>query len=115
MRIFAALMMAALLAACGGGRVDRIDSGVVTRLSSGPISRACNASDRKARNPRLCGCIQWVADQTLSGSDQRRSAKFFRDPQRAHDVWMSKSSSDDAFWDRYKRFSGSSERYCRGY
>ncbi|MFP7570201.1 hypothetical protein [Marivita sp. S2033] len=115
MRVVAAILTVTIVAGCGGGRVDRIDSAAVTRLASGPISRACNASDRKARNPRLCGCIQSVANQSLSGGDQRKAAKFFKDPQRAHDVWMSKTTSDDAFWERYKVFSSRSEQYCRGY
>jgi hypothetical protein len=108
-------MVLALLAGCGGNRYERTDSGTVMRLSTGPISRACIASDRKARNPRLCGCIQTVADQSLSGRDQRKAARFFRNPQRAMDVKMSKTTADDAFWDRYKLFASRSERSCRGY
>lgn len=106
----------ALVAACGGGnRYDRGDGGAVTRFSSGPISRACISSDRKARNPRLCGCIQTVADRTLSGSDQRRAASFFRDPQKAQEIKMSDRAGHDAFWDRYKAFVGRAENGCRGY
>ena len=108
-------MVLAVLAGCGGNRYERSDTGTVTRLSTGPISRACLASDRKARNPRLCGCIQTVADGALSGSDQRKAARFFRDPQRAMDVKMSKTPADDAFWDRYEVFASRSERSCRGY
>ncbi|WP_363318399.1 hypothetical protein [Marivita sp.] len=115
MRFLASLLALALVAGCGGNRLDRGDSGVVTRFSSGPISRACLSSDRKARTSRLCGCIQTVANQSLSGSDQRRASRFFEDPQRAHDVWMSKSPSDDAFWERYKVFAARSEQSCRGY
>ena len=115
MKVLAALLIAALVAGCGGNRFDRGDSGTVTRLSTGPISRACLSSDRRARNPQLCGCIQTVANQSLSGGDQRKAARFFGDPQRAHDVWMSKSASDDAFWERYKTFASRSERSCRGY
>lgn len=115
MKLLAAILITALVAGCGGNRFDRNDSGAVTRFSSGPISRACLSSDRKARNSRLCGCIQTVANQSLSGGDQRKAARFFGNPQRAHDVWMSKSPSDDAFWERYKAFASRSERSCRGY
>lgn len=114
MKVLAAVMVVALVAGCGGNRFDR-DGGQVTRFSSGPISKACLSSDRKARNSRLCGCIQTVANQSLSGGDQRKAARFFRDPQRAMDVKMSKTASDDAFWDRYKVFASRSERSCRGY
>ncbi|MFV0409540.1 MAG: hypothetical protein ACK5LJ_07530 [Paracoccus sp. (in: a-proteobacteria)] len=80
---------------------------------AGPIDSACTRSDRGARQPALCGCVQQVADQTLSRSDQRRAASFFRDPHKAQEVRMSQRDSDNAFWARYKRFTGAAERYCR--
>lgn len=80
---------------------------------AGPIERACMASDRGG-NRSLCGCIQQAADMTLSGGDQRRAAKFFKDPEAAHATWVSQSKSDDAFWERYKSFGQTAEAYCRG-
>jgi hypothetical protein len=80
---------------------------------AGPIERACMASDRGG-NRALCGCIQEAADLTLSGGDQRRAAKFFKDPEAAHATWVSQSSSDDAFWERYKSFGQTAEAYCAG-
>lgn len=85
-----------------------------TASFAGPIERACMNSDRKAANRSLCGCIQQVADQTLRGGDQRKVAQFFRDPDRAQTVKMSKRDSDDAFWDRYKAFGAQAEAYCAG-
>jgi hypothetical protein len=82
--------------------------------AAGPIERACLRSDRDAANRAICGCIQDVADQTLRGADQRRAASFFKDPDKAHKVWMSKSKSDDAFWERYKVFGAQAEAYCGG-
>ena len=79
---------------------------------AGPIERACMSSDRDAANRNLCGCIQQVADQTLRGGDQRKAAKFFRDPDLAHEVWISQRAGDDAFWDRYKAFGASAEASC---
>lgn len=81
--------------------------------SAGPIEKACMASDRGA-NRSLCGCIQQAADMTLSGGDQRRAAKFFKDPEAAHATWISQSASDDAFWERYKSFGQTAEAYCAG-
>ena len=78
---------------------------------AGPIDSACIRSERAA-SPRLCGCIQQVADQTLSRADQRRAAGFFRNAQQAQDVRMSKRAADNQFWDRYKLFAASAERYC---
>lgn len=80
--------------------------------AAGPVGNACQRSDRKAASRPLCGCIQQVADMTLLGSDQRRVAGFFKDPDKAHQIWMSKSKADDAFWDRYKAFSAQAEAYC---
>ena len=44
--------------------------------------------------------------------DQRRAAKFFGDAERAQEVRMSKSDSDNAFWARYKNFATTAEAYC---
>jgi hypothetical protein len=82
--------------------------------SAGQIERECLRSDRDAANRALCACIQQVADMTLRGGDQRRAAAFFRDPDRAHETWMSKRDSDDAFWERYKAFGSTAEAYCAG-
>ena len=81
--------------------------------AAGPIERACMASDRGGSRS-LCGCIQQAADMTLSGGDQKRAAKFFKDPEAAHATWTSQSKSDDAFWDRYKSFGQTAEAYCAG-
>ena len=80
---------------------------------AGPIEKACIAAERGG-NRSLCGCIQQAADMTLSGGDQRRAAKFFKNPEAAHATWVSQSKSDDAFWDRYKSFGQTAEAYCAG-
>ena len=80
---------------------------------AGPIDGACVRSDRARGNAPLCGCIQQVADQTLSRSDQRRAANFFREPHKAQEIRMSKRDSDNAFWRRYKHFAQTAEAYCR--
>lgn len=85
-----------------------------TMAAAGPIESACLRSDRAAGNRSLCDCIQQVADMTLKGGDQRRAAKFFRDPDLAHTTWISQKPSDDAFWDRYKQFGAMAEAYCGG-
>ncbi len=81
---------------------------------SGPIETACMRSDRDAANRSVCSCIQQVADVTLKSADQRRAAKFFRDPDLAHKTWISQKPGDDAFWDRYKEFGAQAEAYCAG-
>jgi hypothetical protein len=81
---------------------------------AGPIERACMGSDRSKGNRQLCGCIQQAANMTLSGGDQRRAAKFFKDPEAAHATWISQKKADDAFWERYKSFGRTAEAYCGG-
>ena len=81
---------------------------------AGPIESACLKSDRKVANRALCGCIQQVADMTLKGGDQRKAAKFFKDPDQAQKVRMSKSDSDNEFWARYKNFGETAAAYCGG-
>ena len=78
---------------------------------AGPIDSACVRSDRSASR-QLCGCIQQVADLTLRGSDQRRAAKLMKDPDLAHEVWISKRESDDEFWEHYKAFGDAAAAYC---
>ena len=80
--------------------------------SAGPIETACNASARAKGDRALCACIQQAADRTLRGGEQRRAAKFFRDPDEAQKVRMSKSDSDNAFWDRYRAFGEMAEAFC---
>ena len=78
------------------------------------IEQACLKSGRKAASRSMCGCVQNVADLTLSRSDQRKAAKFFIDPQEAQDVRASRKSRDDAFWERYTTFGEAAQVYCNG-
>ncbi len=79
---------------------------------AGTIERACLKSDRKAANRNLCGCIQQVADATLTGRDQRLAAKFFKDPHMAQEIRQSDNSSHEVFWKRYKAFGATAQSYC---
>lgn len=80
--------------------------------SAGAIERACMSSDRAANNRALCGCIQDVADLTLSNRDQRQAAKFFKKPQKAQDIRQSDNRNHESFWLRYKAFGNAAARYC---
>ena len=84
-----------------------------TPLTAGTIERACLGSDRPGASRALCGCIQDAADLTLSNSDQRRAAGFFRDPHSAQEVRTSDRGSDEAFWLRYREFGSTAESFCR--
>ncbi len=86
----------------------------VGAAQAGPISNACMKSDRKAVSGALCGCIQQAADTTLSGTDQRRVAKFFNDPEAVQKVKLSDTDRDDDFWRRYRNFSDTAQAACAG-
>ena len=81
---------------------------------AGPIGNACLKSDRKAVSRSLCGCIDQAADLTLSGSDQRRVAKFFNDPEAVQKVKLSDTDRDDEFWTRYRNFGETAQGLCAG-
>lgn len=76
------------------------------------LERACLNSDRAAASRALCDCIQRVADQMLTRSDQRLAARFFKDPQRAQDVRQSDRADHEAFWKRYRDFGDSASKIC---
>ena len=72
--------------------------------SAGTMSNACKKSDREAATRKMCNCIQQVADQTLSTSDQRLASTFFADPHKSQVIRQSDRRSDEKFWLRYKDF-----------
>ncbi|MDQ7072118.1 MAG: hypothetical protein Q9M48_15545 [Rhodobacterales bacterium] len=85
---------------------------MATTAEAGVISRACMKSPRNAKSAQLCRCIQRVANQTLSGSDRRLAAKFFRKPQLAQDVRQSDRRSHEIFWKKYKAFGVAAKDRC---
>jgi hypothetical protein len=103
MRYFLMAGALASMAACGGG----------SRGATGDISRACLDADRRAASPALCSCIQQVANQSLSGSDQARVVGFFADPQLAQDTRQSNRPGDENFWVRYRAFTDLAGEICQ--
>lgn len=81
-------------------------------VSAGVIERACIASDRKASNRSLCGCIQQAADMTLKNREQRKAAKFFEDPHKAQELRQADGRGNEAFWKRYKNFGQTAAQHC---
>lgn len=79
---------------------------------AGEIERACIEAGRQAASGALCDCIQQVADQTLTRSDQRLAAQFFEQPQKAQEIRQSDSARHEAFWLRYKEFGISASALC---
>ncbi len=81
-------------------------------VDAAQIKRACLASDRAAATRDRCNCIQRVANQALTRSDQKTVAKWFNDPHQAQELKMSQSSRDDALWDRYQNFGQMAQAIC---
>lgn len=82
-------------------------------FARGPIARACLASGRDAASSARCGCVQAVANRSLSASDQRRGVKFFDDPHSAQETRQSDNPTSEAFWLRWKAFGDQAGRLCR--
>lgn len=87
---------------------------VIPTAASAAVESACLRSDRPQATRALCRCIGAVANQTLTRSEQRRAATFFRDPQLAQDVRMSRNERDNQFWARYRVFGEAAEQRCTG-
>ena len=79
---------------------------------AGPIETACNRSDRAASSRALCRCIDDVANRMLTRSEQRRAARFFRDPDEAQRVRMSRDQDDRDFWARYRAWGETAQAMC---
>jgi hypothetical protein len=103
------------LAGCGGGSGrDTVQVRAVQPVASGPLSTACLQSDRAARSAALCGCIQAVANRTLSRADQRRAVGFYTDPHEAQVIRQSDRDRDRSFWRSYTEYAIEAERSCTG-
>lgn len=118
LRTAALLSTILLLSACGGRDTSRTEplpvTGGVPQTASGPINSACLAQGRRDATRARCGCIQAVANQSLSRSQQQRSVRYFDDPGQLQEVRQSSSASNRAFWDAWKRFAETAETVCGG-
>lgn len=114
MRAFLSLTLMVSLTACGGSSHRDANSSVrpSAAVATGPISRACIAAGRDNATRQLCGCVQSVANQTLSERDRARVAEFFANPEQANDTKISDTRANDAFWDRYRAFVSASRQAC---
>ncbi|MEL7182675.1 MAG: hypothetical protein AAFY65_04415 [Pseudomonadota bacterium] len=110
-KLIAILGAVLTLSACGGGTRGS-DVSLNRNFATGPIYSACLRADRRAADRSLCGCVQASADATLSGGEQSRAVRFFRDPHRAQEIRQSDRASDERFWQRYKKFVAAAERSC---
>jgi len=84
-----------------------------TAEARGTIEKACLNANRPATTRALCGCIQQVADATLSSREQRKGAKLFADPDLSQATKISNSRSDVLFWEKWQRFADTAVRHCQ--
>lgn len=84
----------------------------VQPVAYGPISDACIASGREKRSRQLCGCIQAVANRTLTRAQQNRAVLFYSDPDMAESTRMSDAPDDKRFWDAYKGYAEKAQDQC---
>lgn len=120
-RIIGALSILTLVAACGGTRYSSSNA-TSTRyapatssqvlFASGPIANACRVAGRKQASRARCGCVQAVADRSLTSAEQRRGAAFFNDPHQAQVTRQSDNPANERFWKKWKSYSGDAARLC---
>lgn len=104
-----------LLAACGGrGSLTRTPYSAPVLYATGPIQQACAGQRRKEASRARCGCIQAVADQSLSAAYQRRGAGYFSNPALLQEVRQSDSAANERFWQAWKAFGETAAAMCSG-
>ena len=111
---YLAIAALVLLAACGGrSGWGGGSSGARVATASGPIATACLQAGRQGATSNKCGCVQAVANRTLSSSDQALGSSFFKDPHRAQEIRQSSSPRNEAFWAKWKAFGDEAEQVCK--
>ncbi|WP_223422285.1 hypothetical protein [Tateyamaria pelophila] len=113
-RILACFAVLLILSGCGGGSTSNPgrSGGSGTLFATGPIYSACQSSGRRAASRERCGCVQAVANTTLSPEEQRRGAGFFSDPHEAQEVRQSDKSRDERFWGKWRAYSNRAAQLC---
>ncbi|MDW3224360.1 MAG: hypothetical protein R8G34_16020 [Paracoccaceae bacterium] len=113
---FFAVSIFLLVTACGSRGSDPQVRQVVTNTAAGfaigPIGSACLAQNRRSATQQRCGCIQEVANRTLTSSQQARSTRFFNEPSLLQDVRQSSAPSNVRFWEAWQRFAETSQAVC---
>ncbi len=78
----------------------------------GSIDHACRQAARPGTTPKLCTCIQKVANKSLTRSERYKVSKWFLDPHKAQQTRQSDRRSDEKLWRRYKSFGESARQIC---
>jgi hypothetical protein len=111
---FALLALLGLVACGGGSRHSSGGARAPALYATGPIQKACQSQGRKAASRARCGCVQAVANRSLSSSDQRRGASYFKNPGKLQEVRQSDNAGNERFWLEWKAFGQQAARVCSG-
>ena len=101
---FLVLGAMALLVGCGGGRT-------APRVT-GEVGLACLASGRSDASRALCGCIDRVAQQTLTSREQSTFASYFSDPEALQSMKLDDRPAAERLWARYDAFVDAARATC---
>ena len=82
------------------------------QASANVIETACRQLDTASATAARCRCVGEVATQSLTKSDQRKVATWFKDPHQAQVVRQSDKRRDEKLWARYKAFGDAAARSC---
>ncbi|MDW4499720.1 hypothetical protein R5H30_17125 [Sulfitobacter sp. D35] len=82
-------------------------------FATGPIYSSCLKLNKREASKARCGCVQAVADMSLSSGEQRKGAVFYRDPHKAQETRQSDRAGDERFWTQWRAFGDQAERLCR--
>ncbi|WP_390912567.1 hypothetical protein [Pseudosulfitobacter sp. SM2401] len=122
-RFITAFSVVALVAACGSGgsrysssnankaRYSSVPTQQVL-FAAGPIANACRAAGRKQASRARCGCVQAVADRSLSSTEQRRGVAFFKDPHQAQVTRQSDNPANERFWKKWRAYGTQAAKLC---
>ena len=114
LRISVALVAFLGLVACGGSATSGKRGYAQVQFASGPIQKACQAQGRKQASRARCGCVQAVANRELSVADQRRGARYFKDPHALQQVRQNQDSNagNKRFWAAWKAYGQRAAQVC---
>lgn len=81
-------------------------------FARGSIFSVCISDGRKAASQKRCGCVQAVADKTLSDADERRGVSLWNDPGRLQEIRQSDNPGNERFWKAWSGFGDEATRVC---
>ena len=78
----------------------------------GSIDHACRQAKRPAATPKLCRCVQKVANKSLTRTERYKVSKWFSDPHKAQQIRQSDRRRDEELWLKYKKFGNLARKSC---